>query len=56
MFHVSPRGGEVVFAGRGFGHGVGLDQWGARAMAARGFTYGQILKYYYRGITIQRRY
>jgi stage II sporulation protein D len=55
MLRVAARGDEVVFSGRGFGHGVGFDQWGARAMAARGFTYEQILKYYYRGIAIRPR-
>jgi stage II sporulation protein D len=56
MFSVTRRGGAADFAGRGSGHGVGLDQWGARAMAARGFTFQQILKYYYTGVAIGPRY
>jgi stage II sporulation protein D len=56
MFRVARRGGDVEFTGRGAGHGVGLDQWGARAMAARGFSFDQILKYYYSGVTIEQRY
>jgi stage II sporulation protein D len=56
MFTVARRGADVAFAGRGSGHGVGLDQWGARAMAARGFTFEQILKYYYTGVAIEQRY
>jgi len=55
MFHVTREGLAADFAGRGSGHGVGLDQWGARALAARGFTFEQILKYYYAGVTIQPR-
>jgi stage II sporulation protein D (peptidoglycan lytic transglycosylase) len=55
MFTVTRRGPALEFAGRGSGHGVGLDQWGARAMAARGFTYEQILKYYYTGVMIEPR-
>lgn len=38
---------EVV--GRGFGHGVGMSQWGAYGLALRGKDYGSILRYYYRG-------
>ncbi len=38
---------EVV--GRGFGHGVGMSQWGAYALALRGKEYGAILRHYYRG-------
>lgn len=38
--------------GKGWGHRIGMSQWGAIAMAKQGFTYDQILKYYYTGITI----
>lgn len=43
---------RVVFYGRGYGHGVGMSQWGAQGMALAGATYEQILKYYYRGIAL----
>jgi stage II sporulation protein D len=56
MFVVTRDGAEVAFAGRGSGHGVGLDQWGARALALRGQTFEQILSYYYTGIAIERRF
>lgn len=56
MFSVTREGAAAGFTGRGSGHGVGLDQWGARAMAARGLTVEQILKYYYTGVTIEPRY
>lgn len=55
MFTIYHQGPEVQFTGRGAGHGVGLDQWGARAMAALGFTYEQILKYYYTRVSIEQR-
>ena len=42
-----------VFNGRGWGHGVGMSQWGAKGMANAGFTYEQILKHYYTGIEIK---
>jgi stage II sporulation protein D len=35
--------------GRGFGHGVGMSQWGAYGLALQGVNYGQILRHYYRG-------
>lgn len=56
MFVVNREGAELAFVGRGSGHGVGLDQWGARALALRGYTFEQILSYYYTGITIEHRF
>jgi stage II sporulation protein D len=43
-----------VFVGSGSGHGVGMSQWGARAMARRGDDYRQILKTFYPGTEITR--
>ena len=40
------------FAGRGYGHGVGMSQWGAKGMAEQGYTALQILAYYYPGTTL----
>jgi len=36
-----------TFAGHGFGHGIGMSQWGAKQMAEEGYTYDQILYHYY---------
>ncbi len=56
----APRGGvvSVTFAGRGYGHGVGLCQMGALGMArsGQGYTYSDILKRYYTGVTIDKLY
>jgi len=38
--------------GNGYGHGVGMSQWGARGMAENGFTYDQILKHYFTDIEL----
>jgi len=38
---------DVVFEGQGWGHGVGLCQWGAYFMAKEGFSADQILKHFY---------
>ena len=47
---------RVTIEGRGYGHGVGMSQWGAEGMARQGKTYRQILKHYYRGILLVRNY
>ncbi|MCX7614190.1 MAG: SpoIID/LytB domain-containing protein [Clostridiales bacterium] len=43
---------SFTISGRGWGHNIGLSQWGARGMAEQDWTYDKILKYYYTGITI----
>jgi stage II sporulation protein D len=43
---------DVVFSGRGLGHGVGLCQWGVKELAQRGQGYRAILRHYYPGTTI----
>ena len=49
------RGGSIEFAnGRGFGHGVGLCQWGAQGKALQGWTAERILEAYYPGATLYR--
>ncbi len=45
--------GTVNFSGFGYGHGVGMPQDSAVAMAQQGFTYDEILEYYYTGIEIR---
>lgn len=45
-----PQTGSVVISGEGFGHGVGMSQWGARLMAEDGATYREILAHYYGGL------
>jgi len=44
---------DAVFEGVGWGHGVGLCQWGAYFMAKQGYTTEQILKYYYPGTDVK---
>ena len=45
-----------IFSGSGNGHGVGMPQWGAYGMALQGYRYQDILKYYYQGINIIKKY
>ena len=43
-----------TFSGAGWGHSVGMSQWGAYAMAKQGFSYEDILKFYFTGIEISK--
>lgn len=52
LFAVAVDRERATFAGRGYGHGVGLCQWGARAMAEQGYTAAQILEFYYPGAVL----
>lgn len=55
-FTVSVKGSYVIFSGYGYGHGVGLSQFGAKNMADKGFKYKDIIKHYYRGVSIWKKY
>ncbi len=67
MFSISSQGGTTTTAsvvpvvaapysflvtGRGFGHGVGMSQWGAAGLADQGWSYQEILGHYYQGTTL----
>ncbi|HEY8647942.1 MAG TPA: SpoIID/LytB domain-containing protein, partial [Candidatus Limnocylindria bacterium] len=43
---------RFVFSGKGFGHGVGMSQWGAQGMALTGSSYAEILAHYYVGTAL----
>jgi stage II sporulation protein D len=51
-FEVSVKNGEVIFEGKGWGHGVGLCQWGCYGMALKDYGYKDILEFYYPGAEI----
>jgi len=50
---VSMSSDTYVFNGRGWGHGVGMSQEGAKGFARQGYNYEQILKHYFTGITVE---
>ena len=52
LFAVAVDGAVARFAGRGYGHGVGMCQWGAKGMAEQGATARQILDFYYPGAVL----
>ncbi len=49
QFEVESIGADVVFAGYGAGHAVGLCQWGAKELAELGYSYNSVLQYCYSG-------
>ena len=54
-FEVSYKNGSFTFTTKGFGHGVGLSQWGAHFYADKdGWNYQQILTHYFKGIKIAK--
>lgn len=53
QFDLKLAGRELVLAGRGAGHAVGLCQWGAKELAERGYSFRAILRYYFPGTELQ---
>ncbi|MFC1841807.1 SpoIID/LytB domain-containing protein [Candidatus Dependentiae bacterium] len=51
-FSISKKGKTVTISGNGYGHHIGLCQWGARQMVREFFGYEQILQFYYPGTTL----
>ena len=54
FFTITQNGNSVDINTKGFGHGVGMSQYGANALAKRHKTYDEILKYYYQGTNLQK--
>ncbi len=54
FFELQDAGTNILLTGgRGYGHGIGLSQWGAQAMALQARTHGQILGFYYPGASLR---
>lgn len=53
IFNVSFEDNNYIFAGRGFGHGLGMSQYGAKTLAESGYNAAQILSYYYRDVSVE---
>lgn len=49
-------GGNLVMTGKGYGHGVGMCQWGAKKMASEGKTPEQIIQFYFKDISIEKEW
>ena len=53
-FNIEQVNDSIVVNEKGYGHGVGMSQYGAEAMAKRGYKYDEILKHYYTGVSIKK--
>ena len=53
-FEIIQESTKVIVKTKGYGHGVGMSQYGAEGMSREGYTYDQILKHYYTGIEIKK--
>ena len=53
-FEIIQDGTKIIIKNKGYGHGVGMSQYGAEAMARSGYTYDQILNHYYKNIKIKK--
>lgn len=51
-FNITQVGSNLIIDTVGYGHGVGMSQYGAQGMAKEGYTYDEILKHYYTGADI----
>ena len=53
-FTVKKRSQKITLLGKGYGHHLGLCQWGAREMVAQGWDYEKVLEFYYPGTTFMK--
>lgn len=53
-FEINQDGQEILVTTKGYGHGVGMSQYGAQAMALKNYTYDEILNHYYQDIKIKK--
>lgn len=53
-FTIYQNDSNITINTKGYGHGVGMSQYGALAMAQKGYTYEEILKHYYQGVEIKK--
>ena len=53
LFTMIREGDEIRLEGKGYGHGVGMSQWGAYFMALEGYSHGDILRHYYYGVELR---
>ncbi|MCW8814241.1 MAG: SpoIID/LytB domain-containing protein, partial [Chlorobium sp.] len=54
MFDLSTNSNSIVLKGKGFGHGVGLCEWGAIVLSRKGWKYKDILQHYYPGTNVEK--
>ena len=55
IFNIGAGLDSYLVAGRGFGHGLGMSQWGAKFLSEQGYNAGQILSYYYKDVSVDQQ-
>ncbi|HDS09405.1 MAG TPA: SpoIID/LytB domain-containing protein [Firmicutes bacterium] len=53
-FSATLKSRKLYLSGNGFGHGIGMCQWGAKGMAEHGYKYNEILRHYYKNINLKK--
>lgn len=56
LTNISVQGGSLVLTGKGYGHGVGMSQWGAKNMAEKKTSPEDIVRFYFKDIEIKKLY
>lgn len=56
IYDIELKDGIIYFKGMGYGHCVGMSQYGSNYLAKNGYTYDEILKHYYKGVKIKKVY
>ncbi|CCO08630.1 SpoIID/LytB domain-containing protein [Desulforamulus hydrothermalis] len=56
LTEVAVQGGNLILAGKGYGHGVGMSQWGAKNKAEKGVSPEDIIRFYFQDIEIEKLY
>ena len=56
LTNVQINDGTLIMEGKGYGHGVGMSQWGARAMAEDGKSADEIVHYFFKDVEITQEY
>ena len=51
---IEEKDNNIIITSKGYGHGVGMSQYGAKELASIGYKYDEILKYYYQGIELKK--
>ena len=53
-FEINQKDNRIIITTKGYGHGVGMSQYGAQSMALSGYNYEDIIKYYYKDVEIKK--
>ena len=55
FFSITADNDTIIFRGKGYGHGIGMCQEGAMKMAEKGYSYVDVIHFYYKGVRLIER-